>query len=90
MQTQNKQEDINSLIESFQELDDDADRALSIRELGTILRTLGQGCSEVKLSQLMRDFDKDRSGTIDFAEFLEIIASFYGPQPATPAPAPAV
>jgi len=71
-------DDVNALIESFQENDDDADRALSVRELGTILTSMGQGCSETKMIQIMSDFDQDRSGTIDFSEFLNIIGSFYG------------
>ena len=87
------QEDIDSLILTFQEFDDDADRALSIRGLGQLLTDMGQGCSPQKLAQLMDDFDADRSGTIDFEEFLNIIGSFYGFQPeikpkAAPVPLP--
>ncbi|VDN54162.1 unnamed protein product [Dracunculus medinensis] len=45
-------------------------------QVGQILRTMGQAFEERDLKQLIREFDSDGSGEIEFEEFAAMVASF--------------
>ncbi len=38
------------------------------------MRSLGQNPTEVELKDMIREVDVDRNGTIDFSEFLNLMA----------------
>merc|ERR1712205_207386 len=48
--------------------------AIPIGDMGTVLRSLGQNPTEAELSALMEEVDKDKSGTIEFEEFVDLMA----------------
>merc|ERR1711934_240953 len=48
--------------------------AIPIGDMGTVLRSLGQNPTEAELAALMEEVDKDKSGTIEFEEFVDLMA----------------
>ena len=56
-------------------MDFDGDRSGSIdeRELGSLLKGLGVKCSSSKLTKLVKKYDADGSGEIEFGEFVSLI-----------------
>jgi calmodulin len=42
--------------------------------LGIVLRTLGQNPTETEVQDMINEVDEDGSGSIDFEEFLEMMA----------------
>ncbi|EPB72656.1 EF hand [Ancylostoma ceylanicum] len=48
----------------------------SILQVGQILRTMGQAFEERDLKQLIKEFDTDGSGEIEFEEFAAMVANF--------------
>jgi calmodulin len=67
-------EQIAEFKEAFQIFDKDGDGLITTKELGTIMRSLGQTLSEEELKTIIEEVDHDKSGTIDFQEFLELMA----------------
>jgi Ca2+-binding EF-hand superfamily protein len=47
---------------------------ITTRELGAVMRSLGQNPSETELQDMINEVDTDGSGTIDFPEFLNLMA----------------
>ncbi|RZS15944.1 hypothetical protein BHM03_00047870 [Ensete ventricosum] len=43
-------------------------------ELGTVMRSLGQNPTEAELQDMINEVDADGNGTIDFPEFLNLMA----------------
>ena len=60
--------------EAFQAFDKDGNGSISTKELGTVMRSLGQNLSEAEIKQMIEVVDEDKSGTIDFKEFLNLMA----------------
>ena len=54
--------------------DVDNDKSISVKELSTIMRSLGQNPTEEEVSKMMEDADDDNSGEIDFYEFCNLMA----------------
>merc|ERR1712028_69495 len=48
--------------------------AIPIADMGTVLRSLGQNPTEAELQALMEEVDKDKSGTIEFEEFVDLMS----------------
>ena len=44
------------------------------RELGTVIRSLGQKPTEEELAEIIASADKDGNGEVDFPEFLQLMA----------------
>merc|ERR1712093_248717 len=44
------------------------------KELGTVMRSLGQNPTEAELQDMINEVDADGNGTIDFPEFLTMMA----------------
>jgi calmodulin len=47
---------------------------ITAKELGTVMRSLGQNPTEAELHDMINDVDADGSGTVDFPEFLTLMA----------------
>ncbi|KAF9347859.1 hypothetical protein BGX34_002842 [Mortierella sp. NVP85] len=60
--------------EAFSQYDNNGDGTISSRELGTVMRSLGQNPTETELRDMVNDEDADGNGTVDFAEFLIMMA----------------
>ena len=68
------EEQIAEFKEAFQIFDKDGDGSITTKELGTVMRSLGQNPSEEELADMIEEVDKDGSGTIDFKEFISLMA----------------
>lgn len=55
-------------------LTQDGDGSITTKELGTVMRSLGQNPTEAELQDMVNEIDADGDGTIDFPEFLTMMA----------------
>lgn len=53
---------------------DDEDGYLSVQKLGDVMKSLGYNMKKTQLKELMDQVDQDGSGTVDFEEFLPLVA----------------
>ncbi|KAJ7489346.1 calmodulin 1 [Mycena latifolia] len=60
--------------EAFSLFDKDGDGTITTLELGTVMRSLGQNPTEGELQDMINEVDADGNGTIDFNEFLAMMA----------------
>ena len=67
------QEQIAEFKEAFLLFDKDVDGTIT-KELGTVMRSLGQNPTEAELQDMINVVDVDGNVTIDFPEFLTIMA----------------
>merc|ERR1712224_784851 len=59
---------------SFSLFDKDGDGTITTKELGTVMRSLGQNPTEAELQDMINEVDADGNGTIDFPEFCTLMA----------------
>lgn len=52
----------------------DGDGTITAKELGVVMRSLGQNPTEAELQDMVNEVDKDGNGTIDFEEFLDMMS----------------
>ena len=67
-------EQILEFREAFQAFDKDGNGSITTKELGTVMRSLGQNLSETEIREIIDEVDEDKNGTIDFQEFLSLMA----------------
>ena len=67
------QKQLNEMQEIFNLCDADHDKKLTTRELGTIMRGLGQKPSEIELQETVNEVNLDGDGKIDFKEFIRVM-----------------
>jgi calmodulin len=67
-------EQIAEFKEAFSLWDKLGDNMITTRELGTVMRALGQNPTEAELQDMINEVDADGIGTIDFPEFLSLMA----------------
>ncbi|KAI9512012.1 calmodulin B [Russula earlei] len=65
---------ISEFKEAFSLFDRDGDGTITTFELGTVMRSLGQNPTEAELQDMINEVDADGNGTIDFPEFLTMMA----------------
>ena len=68
------EEQIAEFKEAFQIFDKDGDGSITTKELGTVMRSLGQNPSDEEVRQMIEEVDEDKSETIDFKEFIGLMA----------------
>ncbi|KGG50401.1 calmodulin [Mitosporidium daphniae] len=73
-QHQLSEEQIAELKEAFSLFDKNNDGRITIQELGRVMHALGQHPSESEISDMLNEVDADGDGTIDFFEFLTMMA----------------
>uniref|UniRef100_A0A670K5J4 Calglandulin n=1 Tax=Podarcis muralis TaxID=64176 RepID=A0A670K5J4_PODMU len=66
--------EIQEFKEAFSLFDKDGDGTITTKELGTVMRSLGQNPTEAELQDMINEVDADGNGTIDFPEFLTMMA----------------
>merc|ERR1712142_1144880 len=74
MADQLTEEQIAEFKEAFSLFDKDGDGTITTKELGTVMRSLGQNPTEAELLDMINEVDADGNGTIDFPEFLTMMA----------------
>ncbi|ELU00395.1 hypothetical protein CAPTEDRAFT_170361 [Capitella teleta] len=68
------EEQIGEFREAFSLFDKNGDGKITTSELGTVMRSLGQNPTEAELQDMVNEVDSDGNGTIDFDEFLIMMA----------------
>ena len=68
------QEQIDEFKEAFNIFDVDGDNTISTKELDKVMKSLGQNPTDTELRELIHEYDNDGNGTLDFPEFLELMA----------------
>lgn len=68
------EEKISEFREAFEIFDKDKDGYITIKELGEIMKNLGQTPTEAELQDMINEVDVDGNGNIDFKEFLGLMA----------------
>jgi calmodulin len=68
------EEQIAEFKEAFSLFDKDGDGSITTKELGTVMRSLGQTPTEAGLQEMIKEVDANGDGTIDFPEFLNLMA----------------
>ncbi|KAJ7176678.1 calmodulin [Mycena filopes] len=74
MADQLSEEQISEFKEAFSLFDKDGDGTITSKELGTVMRSLGQNPTEAELQNMINEIDADNSSVIDFPEFLTMMA----------------
>ncbi|KAJ8765432.1 hypothetical protein K2173_013190 [Erythroxylum novogranatense] len=68
------QEQIEEFREAFCLFDKDGDGCITVDELATVIRSLDQNPTEEELHDMISEVDADGNGTIEFLEFLDLMA----------------
>ena len=58
----------------FSIFDKDKNGIIDIKEMGVVMRALGQNPTKQELRDIMREFDENKDGVISFDEFLDLMA----------------
>ncbi|KAM9294022.1 calmodulin-like isoform 2-T2 [Gastrophryne carolinensis] len=74
MADQLTEEQIAEFKEAFSLFSKDGDGTITTTELGPVMRSLGQNPTEAELQDMINKVNADGNGTIDFPEFLTIMA----------------
>uniref|UniRef100_A0A0E0GQE2 Calmodulin-like protein 1 n=1 Tax=Oryza nivara TaxID=4536 RepID=A0A0E0GQE2_ORYNI len=74
MADQLSEEQIVEFREAFSLFDKDGDGSITTKELGTVMRSLGQNPTEAELQDMISEVDTDSNGNIEFKEFLGLMA----------------
>ncbi|KAH8277062.1 hypothetical protein KR026_004581, partial [Drosophila bipectinata] len=68
------EEQVAEFKEAFTQFDTDGTGKISTRELGAVMRSLGQNPTETELQDMIAEIDNDPNGMMDFNEFCTIMA----------------
>merc|ERR1712064_161539 len=74
MADQLTEEQIAEFREAFSLFDKDGDGKITTKELGTVMRSLGQNPKDEELNDMINEIDEDGNGTVDFEEFLVMMS----------------
>ena len=58
---------------AFDAFDLDGDGAITVEEIGAVMCRLGNDVTEEEVQAMVREFDNDNNGTIDFDEFCDLM-----------------
>ncbi|KAL2345787.1 hypothetical protein Fmac_007072 [Flemingia macrophylla] len=70
-----REEQIGEFLQVFCLLDKDGDGCITMEELGTAIRSLDENPTVEELQIMMNEVDTDGNGTIEFGEFLNLMAT---------------
>ena len=63
---------ITEYRQAFRLFDKDGSKKITTKELGNVLRSLGEKPTELDLKLMIKSIDADKDGSINFSEFLEM------------------
>jgi Ca2+-binding EF-hand superfamily protein len=66
-------EDVEVFIVVFRHFDEYGEGSINSKGLGNVLSYMGQGASDETVRQLLKTYDADGSGVIEWEEFLQVI-----------------
>jgi len=69
------EERINEMKEIFSMVDEDGNGSITRTQLGMCLRAMQYSISNGEINDLMKQFDSDKTGRINFPQLLQIIAA---------------
>jgi calmodulin len=61
---------LSGIKEAFALFDADGDGSISVKELGKVIRSLGQNPTDTEIMNIISKADANRNGTIEFDEFV--------------------
>ena len=64
---------LNEIKEAFNIFDKSGDGFIDIKEIGHLLRSLGENPTRAEILQIIQEFDQDSNGLLDFLEFLKMM-----------------
>jgi hypothetical protein len=64
-------------IEAFREYDLDGSGSIDEKELALAFKSMGQGVSQEKIQQIIKEVDSNGNGVIEWEEFLQIMDNLY-------------
>ncbi|KAG2442655.1 hypothetical protein HXX76_002739 [Chlamydomonas incerta] len=67
------EERLAELKEAFKLFDKDGNGHITDKELGIVMRSLGQLPTEAELKQMVKEVDTNGSGTVEFPEFVKLM-----------------
>jgi len=67
------EEFVEEIRQTFDLFDKNQDGTIDQDELGDVFRSLGQHYTEAELAEMIAETDNDRSGSIEFGEFLQLM-----------------
>ncbi|KAJ1385137.1 EF-Hand 1, calcium-binding site [Sesbania bispinosa] len=70
-----REEQIGEFLEAFCLFDKDGDGCITIEELGSAIRSVDENPTLEELQIMMNEVDTDGNGTIEFEEFLNLMAT---------------
>lgn len=68
------EEQIFEYKEAFSLFDKDSDGSITTKELGIVMRSLNLNPTEAELKEIIQEIESNGSNSIDFAEFLSLMA----------------
>uniref|UniRef100_A0AAX7TJW8 Calmodulin 1b n=1 Tax=Astatotilapia calliptera TaxID=8154 RepID=A0AAX7TJW8_ASTCA len=79
MADQLTEEQIAEFKEAFSLFDKDGDGTITTKELGTVMRSLGQNPTEAELqdmiNEMIREADIDGDGQVNYEEFVQMMTA---------------
>ncbi|XP_020899584.1 calmodulin [Exaiptasia diaphana] len=69
------QEQLSEYRDAFEHFDKDSSGTITTRELGAIMRSLGENPTELELQQMINSVDCDGNGLMDFEEFTKLMVT---------------
>ncbi|KAL3874517.1 hypothetical protein ACJMK2_037523 [Sinanodonta woodiana] len=63
----------NEIRETFSLFDKDGDDCITTREIGAVMRSLGQNPSEAEILAIINEVDPEGNGTVEFPDFLKMM-----------------
>lgn len=76
--TQLTSEELRIMRTAFNIFDRNADNQIDQAEFGTLIRAIGFNASNHEIDEILRKFDKNKDGVIDFQEFISMAKHFEG------------
>ena len=73
MAKQITEDQLNEYKEAFSLFDKDLNGSITIKELGAVLRSMGQNPSENDIKEMIDSLDDNENGTIEFSEFIGLV-----------------
>ena len=65
---------MNGIKDAFELFDTDGDGSISVKELGKVIRSLGQNPTDMEIMNIISKADTNRNGTIEFDEFVSMMS----------------